>query len=66
MFQAIHWRSFVDAASSSHKNDGSDLDFVCEDTCTGSLTLFTCHHSASTDRRTATNYYIAVAMKHEQ
>lgn len=29
----------VDAASRSHKNDGSDLDFVCEDTCTGSLTL---------------------------
>lgn len=30
---------FVDAASRSHKNDGSELDFVCDDTCTGSRTL---------------------------
>lgn len=35
----------VDAASRSHKNDGSDLDFVCEDTCTGSLTQVLIHLS---------------------
>lgn len=56
---------FVDAASRFHKNDGSGLDFVCDDTCTGSLTLVTT--SVPLTDALPTNCYVAAAFaKHEQ
>ena len=49
---SYHWRKSVDFALRSHKNDGSDLDFLCDDICTGSLTLLHLSpHSVFTDRR---------------